>query len=497
MADAHSDAPENMILNPTETAITRQVKADGIIKTADEIEVMITGEIRKLQASKKRPDTTNVCQGLEKKHGLDKSVSELHLKYLLATGKLEAVKQRGGETLKIPDVSHLDTNDANISGPQPDAELSKQDNRSQAGETTAESDSRFRPVSNIMARSEIPPSDTHLVRALGDLAISLQKTNDLLQMERSTSRNLMEENISLKLRLKDLEISNAQLRADVKSRSETAQLRADGKSKSFEHATWESEMTEKRNLEIISLDESISSYHGEGKSKIGNDEAIPKGKTKTKDSLTTTRKEQDTMRGKTRETKTRRGNKEKNITKGSEKRNDSKAKQPRESERKLKITVIGDSQLRYLDGTRLTNNHHEVHVIADPGARIAKMKNQRRLEPDSDVIIVHAGTNNLKSATPVALSNEIIETLDDIKSNNPGAQVVFSSIFKRSDELHLNAKVIQTNKILKDKLLLQGYDLIDNDNILFTNLAKDGLHINQGGLRKFAGNISKYIRFCQ
>ena len=73
----------------------------------------------------------------------------------------------------------------------------------------------------------------------------------------------------------------------------------------------------------------------------------------------------------------------------------------------------------------------------------------------------------------------------------------FSSIFKRSDELHLNAKVIQTNKILKDKLLLQGYDRIDNDNILFTNLAKDGLHINQGGLRKFAGNISKYIRFCQ
>ena len=237
---------------------------------------MITGEIRKLQASKKRPDTTNVCQGLQKKHGLDKSVSELHLKYLLATGKLETVKKRGGETLKIPDdVSHLDangvnvsgtevdTNGVNVSGPQPEAELSKEDTGSQ----------------------EERRGDTHLVRALGDLAISLQKTNDFLQMERSTSRKLMEENISLKLRLKDLEISNAQLRADVKSRSETAQLRADSISKSFEHATWESEMTEKRNLELISLDESISSCHGEGNSKVGNDEAIPKGKTKTKDSL--------------------------------------------------------------------------------------------------------------------------------------------------------------------------------------------------------------------
>ena len=176
MADAHSDAPDNTILNPTESAITRQLKADGIIKTADEIEEMIIGEIRKLQASKKRPDMTNTCQGLERKHGLDKSASALHLKYLLGTGKLEAVKQHGGETLKIPDVSYLDTNDGNISGPQPDAELSKQSNRSQAGEATTEPNSRFRPMSNSIPRSEIPPSYTYLVRAFGDIAISLQKT---------------------------------------------------------------------------------------------------------------------------------------------------------------------------------------------------------------------------------------------------------------------------------------------------------------------------------
>ena len=124
------------------------------------------------------------------------------------------------------------------------------------------------------------------------------------------------------------------------------------------------------------------------------------------------------------------------------------------------------------------------------------MKYQKSLEPNSAVIIVHAGTNNLKSATPEVLSDEIIETLDDIKRAN--AQAVYSFIsFERSDELHLNSKVIETNKILKDKLLLQGYDLIENDKILFTNLAKDGLHINQRGFRKLAGNISKYVRFCQ
>ena len=95
----------------------------------------------------------------------------------------------------------------------------------------------------------------------------------------------MDENMSLELRLKDLEISNAQLRVDVKSRSETAQLRAGAISKSFEHATWESDMTEERNLGIINLDQSISSCYGEGKSKVVNDEAIPKGKIKTKEKL--------------------------------------------------------------------------------------------------------------------------------------------------------------------------------------------------------------------
>ena len=73
--------------------------------------------------------------------------------------------------------------------------------------------------------------------------------------------------------------------------------------KNSDHATLELEVTEKRNLELIKLDESISSCHDEEKSKIVNDEAIAKGKTKTKDSLITTGKEHDTMREKTRETK--------------------------------------------------------------------------------------------------------------------------------------------------------------------------------------------------
>ena len=36
------------------------------------------------------------------------------------------------------------------------------------------------------------------------------------------------------------------------------------------------------------------------------------------------------------------------------------------------------------------------------------------------------------------------------------------------------------------------FDLIDNDNVLFSNIGADGLHINPGGTRKFAGNLASF-----
>ena len=50
--------------------------------------------------------------------------------------------------------------------------------------------------------------------------------------------------------------------------------------------------------------------------------------------------------------------------------------------------------------------------------------------------------------------------------------------------------------MLEEELMLNGFDVIDNKNILFSNLATDGLHINQGGARKFAGNIINFIKYC-
>ena len=38
--------------------------------------------------------------------------------------------------------------------------------------------------------------------------------------------------------------------------------------------------------------------------------------------------------------------------------------------------------------------------------------------------------------------------------------------------------------------------MIYNSNIVFSNLKKDGLHLIEGSVRKFAGNLIKFIKYC-
>ena len=114
---------------------------------------------------------------------------------------------------------------------------------------------------------------------------------------------------------------------------------------------------------------------------------------------------------------------------------------------------------------------------------------------DADVVIVHADTCNLKKQSdPEELANEIASTLRDINSKGNKAQVAFSGIIKRKDDLELNAKAIKINEVIVEKLMYSGFDFIDNNQIKYGYLARDGLHINDGGVRKLAANFSHYIK---
>ena len=162
---------------------------------------------------------------------------------------------------------------------------------------------------------------------------------------------------------------------------------------------------------------------------------------------------------------------------------------------KKNILIVGDSQIRHIDGAKLSNDHFNVTVQPLPGARIARMKSVNYTK--ADVVIIHAGTCNLKKQSdPEELACEIVSTLSHIQSSCKKAQVAFSGIIKRKDDLKLNAKAIKRNEIVVEKLMYSGLDFIDNNQIKYGNISRDGLHINDGGVRKLATNFSHYIRYC-
>ena len=157
--------------------------------------------------------------------------------------------------------------------------------------------------------------------------------------------------------------------------------------------------------------------------------------------------------------------------------------------------IVGDSQLREVGAERMSNDHHSVENIFKPGMKIKEAIQQTR-KTNNDVITVHASTNNVSKMTPQEMCTEVVETLDEIQKNNPRSKTEFPAAFKRTDSHELNAKITQLNDLLEEELPQKGFDMIENSNILFSNLKKDGLYLNEGGVRKFAGNLIKFIKYC-
>ena len=131
-----------------------------------------------------------------------------------------------------------------------------------------------------------------------------------------------------------------------------------------------------------------------------------------------------------------------------------------------------------------------------PGLKIEEVKDKVDGSDNSDVIIVHAGTNNVNDKSPSDLAEVIVNSMESVQKKNPSARVTYSSIFKRKDDQTLNAKARKVNELLSEELSIRGIEFINNDSIKYSNLWKDGLHLNDGGVRKFSGNLSKFIKYC-
>ena len=160
-----------------------------------------------------------------------------------------------------------------------------------------------------------------------------------------------------------------------------------------------------------------------------------------------------------------------------------------------KILIVGDAQLKRIDENKLSNNSKTVKVTAVGGMRIENLTSH--VEHDKwDNIIVHVGTNNLKEGNSMKITDKLDKCLTYIQARNPDCQVAYSSIFKRKDNPEFNKCGQEVNDKIKDRFMQRGIDFIDNSNILFNNLYRDGLHLStEGGLPKYCKNLSNYLRY--
>ena len=96
---------------------------------------------------------------------------------------------------------------------------------------------------------------------------------------------------------------------------------------------------------------------------------------------------------------------------------------------------------------------------------------------DPNLVIIHVGTNDLRSAKdPNQIANGIINLATEVKRENN--EVILSSIITRTDKFKED-KAGTVNKHLKQLCNQTSLEFSDNSNILpGSHISHDGLHLN-------------------
>ena len=172
--------------------------------------------------------------------------------------------------------------------------------------------------------------------------------------------------------------------------------------------------------------------------------------------------------------------------------NQVKAKPPK----KRQVIIAGDSMLNNIEEKfDLNTKTSNVSVRSFSGATIEDMKDYSTplLRKVPNVIIIHAGMNNVRTDKPSIIVDKLVKLEEHIIKIAPSTRVVLSNIIRRHDykQEQLDKKIIETNSLLAVACKQRQIDLIDN--ISVTGIGKKGLHPNNLGKEQIAGNLLTYI----
>ena len=159
--------------------------------------------------------------------------------------------------------------------------------------------------------------------------------------------------------------------------------------------------------------------------------------------------------------------------------------------RQKKVIIAGDSTLKYLQSHKMSKNS-QVKIATFPGCTTQDMKDHIKplLRRNPDEIIIHVGTNSLRSSnTPRECAVELIDLAES------SAMISISGLINRSDDEALARKVPDVNKVLKECCQQKNWGFVDHSNISRTShLNRSGLHLNKKGTTRLAQNFINHLR---
>ena len=140
--------------------------------------------------------------------------------------------------------------------------------------------------------------------------------------------------------------------------------------------------------------------------------------------------------------------------------------------------------------------NEKLFVKSFPGANMADMADYVRptMRRGSDLVILHAGTNDLRSAKSVEdISSDIVRLALDMKSDQN--DIMVSSITARADDQTLLTKSQKVNDMVKAECKKYDIYFIDNGNVnADKHLNGSKLHLNYQGTIALAKNFIDSIQ---
>ena len=151
--------------------------------------------------------------------------------------------------------------------------------------------------------------------------------------------------------------------------------------------------------------------------------------------------------------------------------------------------IVGDSMIKDVYGWELSDREEKVVVKHFSGSATEDMKNyiQLPLKRDPDRIIIHVGTNDLRSSQDsVTIVKNIVDIVKNSTTNKN--EILVSSIVLRRD--NLNGKGRQVNNILQKLCMENNFAYVNHNSIKPRQHCNyGGAHLNTAGSKILAENF--------